>query len=106
MSKFIVVVGNPFDGMTPYGSFDDAERAGEFGERMGDTWLLLELQPAYVAMLSMQGTMCPETLLRGDEDTPEKRANIEARVAEGYYADHRDRPVPGSWTDVTNNEAI
>ena len=57
--------------------------------------------PPIVALLSAQGTACPETALVGDEDTPEERAKVEAEIVPGP-----DAPVAGTWTDVSDNEAV
>lgn len=55
-----------------------------------------------VALLSAQGTACLETALYGEEDTPEKRAKVEVTI------DHTlpDPPIPGTWADVSDNEAF
>jgi hypothetical protein len=56
------------------------------------------------ALLSEQGTACAETVLTEDEyNDPERRRAAEnrARLTSGD-----DPPVPGTWTDVTDNDAI
>lgn len=58
-----------------------------------------------VALLSAQGTACLETALCGDEDTPENRAAVET-VARCAAADRCDPAIPGTWTDVSDNEAF
>ena len=55
-----------------------------------------------VALVSAQGTACAETALYGSEDTPEQRASIERQ----YCNSGPDDPVPGTWTDVSDNEAL
>ena len=54
-----------------------------------------------VALLSAKGTGCIETALYGDDDTPENRAKVEATLMQGW-----DEPVPGTWTDVTDNDGF
>lgn len=56
------------------------------------------------ALVSTQGTACPETVLLEHEYTPENKAKIEAWSQSQHYA-HWDRPVLGSWTEVTDNDA-
>jgi hypothetical protein len=56
------------------------------------------------ALVSSQGTACAETVLYEDEYTPERRAYIEANIVRSMPA--IDRPVLGSWTDVTDNDAL
>lgn len=56
-----------------------------------------------VALVTSQGTACSETVLYADEDTPEMRASIERQFCSraGY-----DQPLPGTWTDVSDNDAL
>jgi hypothetical protein len=54
-----------------------------------------------VALLSSQGTACPETVLLARDDTPENRAKMERTCCRG----RRDDPLPSTWTDVTDNDA-
>lgn len=54
------------------------------------------------AMLTACGTACAETALYGEEDTPEKRAEVEARCC-GVGL---DPPIAGTWTDVSENDAL
>lgn len=53
------------------------------------------------ALVSAQGTACAETVLRSDEYTPAARARVERAAALDRSA---DRPVAGTWTDVTDND--
>ena len=50
MSKqqYVVVIGNPFDGLTIHGSFSDLELASEWAERKagGDDWHVVYLYEA------------------------------------------------------------
>jgi hypothetical protein len=55
-----------------------------------------------IALLSAQGTACLETALSGDDDTPERRASVELACC----TDDTDAPIPGTWTDVSDNEAF
>lgn len=58
--------------------------------------------PRRYALLSPQGTACPETVLTEDEyNIPQNRAHFEKLYCRGGA----DDPVPGTWTDVTDNEA-
>jgi hypothetical protein len=42
--KYVVVVGNPFDGMAIHGPFDEIEDANQYGEYTNeDYWWVLEL---------------------------------------------------------------
>jgi hypothetical protein len=62
--------------------------------------------PKIVALVSAQGTACLETGLYGADDTPENRAKIEATYCRpGAWGDG-DLPVPGTWIDVSDNEAF
>jgi hypothetical protein len=56
------------------------------------------------ALVSAQGTACAETVIRSDEDTPELRAIIEKRHC--LNRPGWDDPIPGSWTEVTDNDAF
>lgn len=58
------------------------------------------------ALLSEKGTACAETALVSDEDTPKNRAAIDAMAQREQDAGVPDPPVPGTWTDVTDNDAI
>jgi hypothetical protein len=53
------------------------------------------------ALLSDQGTACPETVLVGNDYTAKTRALVEAELCTGKP----NAPVAGTWTDVTDNEA-
>jgi hypothetical protein len=55
-----------------------------------------------VALLSQQGTACLETALYGEDDTPANRLRIEADICPR----DPDPPVPGTWTDVSDNDAF
>lgn len=55
-----------------------------------------------VALVSPQGTACTETGLSVREDTPERRARVEAQFCRGGKND----PLPGTWADVTENDAF
>jgi hypothetical protein len=55
------------------------------------------------ALLSSQGTACSETALTESEyANPSVRAHVEAEFCSGKP----DAPLPDTWTDVTDNEAI
>jgi hypothetical protein len=54
------------------------------------------------ALLSKQGTACSETVLFAHEYTAEGRARIEAAID----GSDPDGPVPGTWTDCTDNDAL
>ena len=54
-----------------------------------------------IALVSSQGTACSETVLTEAEDTPTNRARVEAMFCNGQP----DDPQPGTWVDVTDNEA-
>jgi hypothetical protein len=43
---YILIVGNPFDGLRTIGTFDDAEEAGDYGNLLhrGDTWWVMRLE--------------------------------------------------------------
>jgi hypothetical protein len=53
------------------------------------------------ALLSSQGTACAETVLVGAHYTVDQRDRIEASID----SRNPDAPIPGTWTDVTDNEA-
>ena len=56
------------------------------------------------ALLSAQGTACAETVLTADEYAdPARRAAIENAARSDTSA---DAPVLGTWTDVTDNDAL
>lgn len=55
------------------------------------------------ALLSKQGTACPETVLTDKEYTPENRRRIEQWVEAQPLTD--DSPICGTWTDVSENDA-
>lgn len=55
-----------------------------------------------MALLSVQSTACVETALIDGEDTPENRAGIERMHCTG----HRDAPLPGTWTNCSEDEAL
>ena len=54
------------------------------------------------AMLSEQGTACSETVLKDNEFTAENRYKIEAECCRGRH----DDPIRGTWTDVSDNDAL
>lgn len=43
--KYIVVTGNPFDGLHCVGPFDTYDEAAEFGDCIADNWNVAELHP-------------------------------------------------------------
>jgi hypothetical protein len=46
---FVVAVGNPFDGISLFGSFDDASEANEWADhnlKNVDWWVMATLDPA------------------------------------------------------------
>lgn len=56
------------------------------------------------ALLTKQGTACPETVLTEEEHAdPIRRAAADKRAR---HTQGPDAPVPGTWTDVTDNDAI
>jgi hypothetical protein len=64
-------------------------------------WQLKGKTMKLVSLLSNQGTACLETVLTSVEDTPEVRLDMEAQFCNSDV----DSPVPGTWTDVSDNEA-
>lgn len=73
--------------------------------QLGDNDLVnLTRQPRarLYALLSTQGTACHETVLLAHEYTAEARARIEADIDPS----NPDAPVPGTWTDCTENDAL
>lgn len=54
------------------------------------------------ALISNQGTACAETVLSEKEFTPEFRERIEKQFCRGG----EDDPLPDTWRDVTDNEAL
>ena len=55
------------------------------------------------ALTTKCGTACSETVLTAEEyASPQRRAQTEAQ----FCRDGEDDPVPGSWTDVSDNDAI
>jgi hypothetical protein len=50
MIRYTVAVGNPWDGITLYGSFDDSGEAITYADKYfrKDEWVVVELHPAYV----------------------------------------------------------
>lgn len=54
------------------------------------------------ALLTADGTACAETALHESEYTPENRARVEAEI----NPRERHPPVPGTWIDVSENEAF
>jgi hypothetical protein len=83
--------------MTFYGPFNGDEEAASLVEMD----VPAEKEPRkLMCMVSSQGTACPETVLL--VDTPEERADREARHCRGGP----DDPVPGSWIDASDNEAV
>jgi hypothetical protein len=58
---------------------------------------------AIYAMVSKQGTACAETTLTEEEyRDPTRRRAAETRAR---HTAGEDAPIPGSWTDVTDNDA-
>jgi hypothetical protein len=57
------------------------------------------------ALVSGQGTACAETVLYADEYTAENRAKAEADFCHDLTQPVEDRPIPGTWTDVSDNDA-
>ena len=55
------------------------------------------------ALLDDQGTACSETVLLRDEYNDVNRAAAETAAAKD---DSPNAPVPGTWTDVSDNEHI
>jgi hypothetical protein len=54
------------------------------------------------ALVSAQGTACSETVLTATEYAdPRNRAQVEKQFCTGKPND----PLPGTWTDVSDNEA-
>mgnify|MGYP006908404888 CR=1 FL=1 len=45
--KFIVAVGNPFDGMTLHGAFKDREEAEYWAESLNESWWELPINQTY-----------------------------------------------------------
>lgn len=43
-NKYVIVIGNPFDGMTVVGPFDDPDTASAYGEDQEDDWWIVTLQ--------------------------------------------------------------
>ena len=59
------------------------------------------------AMVSGQGTACYEACLCSECDNPQNRAAIEAyTTVSSNHMSEIDRPMPGSWTDCTDNDAL
>lgn len=56
------------------------------------------------ALLSMQGTACSETVLTAREFTDKNKRRVEEEARHSTYT-ALDRPVPNTWTDVTDNDA-
>lgn len=63
---------------------------------------MAKLRQVKIALVSDQGTACPETVLIDGEDTPENRQSIERQFCTGK----RDAPIAGTWVDVSDNTAI
>lgn len=58
----------------------------------------------YFALLSAQGTACSDTTLTEDEyNNPTYRRVVDERAR---HTTGPDAPIPGTWTDVTDNDAI
>lgn len=64
-------------------------------------WIAPLTKGGIIALVSR--TACPETALYDDENTDENRRAVEAGVACSTYSVD-DRPIPGSWTDVADND--
>lgn len=59
------------------------------------------------ALLSSQGTACLETVLNEDEYCYSNRISTEHKFAIAKpVANLPDAPICGTWTDVTDNDAI
>lgn len=43
VTGFVVVLGNPFDGMSVHGPFPSIEEANDWGEANGEEWLTVGL---------------------------------------------------------------
>ncbi len=54
------------------------------------------------ALVSDQGTACAETVLLEEEYTEKYRQRIEERFCRG----RPDDPIRGTWTDVSDNDAV
>ena len=58
----------------------------------------------YYALLTTCGTACAETALTESEyNDPALRAAVERQIGSSIGP---DAPIPGTWTDVTDNDAI
>jgi len=53
------------------------------------------------ALLSAQGTACTETTLEAKDYSPDSKRRVEQQFCDGGH----DSPVPGTWTDIADNEA-
>lgn len=93
--------------------WDDPEGTGEdrivdrmFIVKAADGWTghawESELRAKIFALLSSQGTACSETVLFAHEYTAENRARIEADIDPSNH----DAPIPGTWVDCTDNDAL
>ena len=58
----------------------------------------------YFAMLSAQGTACAETVLTEDEYADPLR--VRTAETRARHTPGPDAPIPGTWTDVTDNDFI
>jgi hypothetical protein len=43
--QYVVVIGNPFDGLTIHGPFDDADQVDNYAEDCQDDWWVVTLVP-------------------------------------------------------------
>lgn len=60
-------------------------------------------QQRIYALLTSQGTACTETALFESEYTVANRSKVEIMAANDSRP---DKPIPGTWTDVTDNGAF
>lgn len=60
MNQFVIVIGNPIDGISLYGPFDDIEEAHEWAENNSDEWWCAMLYEPK-APVQMTGTWNSDT---------------------------------------------
>lgn len=60
-----------------------------------------EREARLYALVTKQGTACSETVLTEEEYTEANRASVEYSCCNGGW----DDPLPGTWVDVSDNEA-
>jgi hypothetical protein len=58
----------------------------------------------YYAMLDAQGTACAETTLTAEEFADPAR--VRSAESRARHTTGPDAPVPGTWTDVSDNDAV